>query len=298
MTSSSLTATPMSVLIAGCGDLGALLGAELTSVGHHVLGLRRSPPREAPFRYHAADLLEPVTYRDQARSAEFVFHFPSPTSYDEQGYRAVYVDAVTRLLTTLREANAPLRRFVLISSTSVYGQDDGAWVDERSATEPQRETAHAILEGEHLARTSGFPATVVRFSGIYGPGRDRLLRSVREGAARRTATDVWTNRIHRDDCAGFLAHLTRVATPAECYLATDDLPVLHDDVVTFLAAELGLAPPPVGEQPRSTIRSHTQGMNKRCSNRAMRATGYALRYPTFREGYRALISAPSLAREA
>src|SRR5690606_24982960 len=103
--------------------------------------------------------------------------------------------------------SSPVRRVLFASSTAVYGQDDGSWVDETSPTEPRRFTGRCLLEAEALLAGSGLGFSNVRFAGIYGPGRGRLLSQVLDGSAVFGSEPHITNRIHRDDCAGFLQHL-------------------------------------------------------------------------------------------
>jgi nucleoside-diphosphate-sugar epimerase len=118
----------------------------------------------------------------------------------------------------------------------------------------------------------------MRLSGIYGPGRTRLVRKVRDGEA--TATGSWTNRIHVEDCAGALHHVMRLHDPEAVYLGSDDEPVTTADVTTWLSTELHVSAPPAGP---------AESLNKRCRNERLRNTGYNFQYPTFREGYRPIV---------
>jgi nucleoside-diphosphate-sugar epimerase len=164
------------------------------------------------------------------------------------------------------------------SSTAVYGQRKGEWVDESSMTEPLRFNGRLLLEAEAIVHEAPETGINVRLSGIYGPGRTRLVRKVWNGEA--TATSSWTNRIHLEDCAGVLHHLMRLESPEALYLGSDDEPVTAAGVVTWLSAELGVAAPPVAVAER---------LNKRCRNTRLRDTGYQFEYPTFREGYRPVV---------
>jgi nucleoside-diphosphate-sugar epimerase len=126
---------------------------------------------------------------------------------------------------------------------------------------------------------------VLRLAGIYGPGRTRLIDQVRSGTARcPEGQSPWSNRVHRDDAAGMIAHLLALGTPRPTYLGVDDEPAPLCDVYRFVAELLQVPPPasgPVAARERS---------NKRCSNRWIRESGYRCRYPTYREGYRAMIA--------
>jgi nucleoside-diphosphate-sugar epimerase len=144
-----------------------------------------------------------------------------------------------------------------------------------------------VFEGERILLGGLFPATVLRLGGIYGPGRTRLIDRVRRGLAVCTdGPPLYTNRIHRDDCAGALRHLMTLAEPASLYLGVDHEPAEQCEVLRWLARQLGVSPPrlepPLGSTPR-------RQSNKRCSNARLVASGYAFRYPGFRDGYSALL---------
>lgn len=289
----------MRVLIAGCGYVGLELGRELSDAGHRVWALRRSAvdlPR--PLTAVSADLDDRASLERLPRDIELAYYTAAPArpaggsgESAAQAYRRTYVEGLQNLIDALVEQRQPVRRVVFTSSTGTYGQSDGSWVDERSPTEPARETGRALLRGEALLEAAPFATTVVRLSGIYGPGRARLLTMVERGEARvRGGAPRWTNRIHRDDCAGFLAHIATLAEPAPLYIGTDDEPVPYDDLLRWLADALGVAePPPVEAADRAPGVGRAPGKNKRCRNRLLRASGYALRFPTFREGYGDLI---------
>ena len=127
---------------------------------------------------------------------------------------------------------------------------------------------------------------MVRFGGIYGPRRTSLLERVRTGSATyRAGRPQYTNRIHRDDCVGALRHLMGLPAPDKLYVAVDSEPASEADVLRWLSGAVG-APPP-----RSTRESAPRPRgNKRCRNTRLLATGYELRYPSFREGYTALLA--------
>src|SRR4029077_5055024 len=135
-----------------------------------------------------------------------------------------------RLLAALEASR--VRRVFFTSSTAVYAQHDGQWVDEDSETAPTNFSGVRLLEAEALLRRCPLPSTVLRCSGIYGPGRTRLIDSVRQGTA--LASDRFTNRIHRDDVAGAIAHLLRSESAPELLLLNDDDPAPEREVLSFL----------------------------------------------------------------
>jgi nucleoside-diphosphate-sugar epimerase len=183
-------------------------------------------------------------------------------------------------------AGSGLRRVFFTSSTAVYGQAAGEWVDESSETTPAHFSGARLLEAERLLLEHDVPATVLRCSGIYGPGRTRLIDNVRQGSA--TPSQRFTNRIHRDDVAGAIAYLLRQPEPPPLLLLSDDAPTPDTEVIGFLAQLLGVPAPPPG----AVAGPAGRGGHKRCRNARLRATGYELRYPSYREGYGAMLAPP------
>ena len=278
------------ILIAGCGYVGTALGVRLAAAGHVVWGMRRVaeglPPGIRPL---GGDLSVPETLQDLPPALDVVFYTAAPNGADDTAYRAIYMDGLRHLLEALEHQQQSPQRVLLTSSTAVYAQSAGEWVDETSPTEPTHFTGRRVLEGEKMLLDGPFPATVLRFGGIYGPGRTSLIERVRQGlAACRDGPPLYTNRIHRDDCAGALHHLMTLPQPDSLYLGVDHEPADQCSVLRWLAAQLG-APPPRIEAPSDTdTRRHRT--NKRCRNAKLMASGYVLRYPTFREGYAALLA--------
>jgi nucleoside-diphosphate-sugar epimerase len=278
------------ILIAGCGYVGTALGVRLVGAGHAVWGLRRSAEGLPSGIHHLeADLTAPETLQELPPGLDVVFYTAAPNGADDTAYRAIYVDGLRHLLEALaRQGQAP-RRVLFTSSTAVYAQSAGEWVDETSPTEPRHFTGSRVLEGERLLLAGPFPATVLRFGGIYGPGRTSLIERVRQGLAHcRDGPPLYTNRIYRDDCAGALHHLMSLSMPDSLYIGVDHKPADHCDVLRWLADQLGAPLPRVEASPDVDTRRHRT--NKRCSNAKLVAAGYVFRYPTFREGYGALLA--------
>jgi nucleoside-diphosphate-sugar epimerase len=276
------------VLIAGCGYLGNALGAALLCDAHDVWGLKRRVVGLAlGIRPVEADLGLAATLRDLPTGLDFIFYMVSPGGSDDALYRAAYVEGLRNLLEALEARRERPRRVFFVSSTAVYAQQDGEWVDEASPTEPRHFSGRRLLEGERLLFESPFAGTVVRLGGIYGPRRARLIERVRTGSAvYRGKPPQYTNRIHRDDCVGALWHLMELEVPERLYLGVDCEPAAEASVLGWLAGVLGTPPPRVVE---SVARGRARG-NKRCRNDRLLASGYAFRYPTFREGYTAVLA--------
>ena len=277
------------VLIAGCGYVGAALGGALATESHEVWGLSRNPVTlPEGVRAIEADLGAAASLAELPVDLDMVFYMASPGGSDDVLYRTAYVEGLSNLVEALvRQGQEPDRLF-LVSSTAVYAQSEGEWVDERSPTESAHFSGRRLMEAEAVLLDCPSPGTVVRFAGIYGPRRTQLLESVRAGrAVYRASPPQWTNRIHRDDCAGVLKHLMQCRYPERLYLGVDCEPAPKGEVQRWIAGALGAPPPRVADSDASG--SRTTRSNKRCRNDRLLASGYRFRYPTYREGYRAVI---------
>src|SRR5262249_40303706 len=222
-----------------------------------------------------------------------VFYTASAGGTDDRSYRSAYVDGLRYLLAALHDH--PICRMVFTSSTGVYAQSHGEWVDEGSPAEPEGFSGKRLLEGERLLRLARFPATVVRFAGIYGPGRARLVERVRRGEASVPGRPVFADRIHRGDCAGVLRNLMTLEQAEPLYVAADEEPAATAVVLRWIAERLGVPPPSV--DPLEDGSRYGRTVNKRVRNARLLASGYRFRYPTFREGYGELIAGGRAARD-
>ena len=276
------------VLIAGCGDVGTALGLSLAERGHDVFGARRSAHRlPQPLHPLPVDLVDARAIERTVPTVDAVVYAVAAGSRDEGAYRRAYVDGVSALLEVLEARAEPPRRVFFVSSTSVYGERGGEWVDETAPLAPRGFAGESLAAGERRMLASPIPATVVRFAGIYGPGRGWMIERARAGARCAGDPPKFTNRIHRDDCAGVLAHLVDLGDRCDdAYIGVDDAPVEECEVLEWLAARLR-APAPRRVRGGG---SAAQASGKRCSNARLRASGYRFRHPTFREGYAAVLA--------
>ena len=275
------------VLIVGCGDVGTALGLALCERGDDVFGARRSAHRlPAPLRAVPLDVTDRGEIERTIPDVDVVVYAVAAGSRDEGAYRRAYVDGVSALLDVLEERAQPPRRVFFVSSTSVYGERDGAWIEETTPLAPRGFAGESLVAGERRMLASPIPATVVRFAGIYGPGRGWMIERARAGARCAGDPPKFTNRIHRDDCAGVLAHLAGRERVDDVYIGVDDTPVEECEVLEWLATRLGApAPRRVGAGAGASRPS-----GKRCSNARLRSSGYRFRYPTYREGYAAVLA--------
>ncbi len=282
-----------SILIIGCGDIGVELGRRLHQRGHTIYGVRRRP-QNLPRFMHAigADFMDAAELKNQLAPvvADYVIVTLTPSAFTADAYQRCFGAGTRNILAAL---GAAPKRLLFVSSTSVYHQSNGDWVGEHSATEPRQFSGRNILLAEKAVLSSRWPTTVVRFGGIYGPGRLRLIRQLQQGGPL-TASLNFSNRIHRDDCAKLLEHLLLLdaqgADVADCYLGVDSEPAPSQEVQRYLARCLGLAPGVAAEDARQ------RDGNKRCSNRRIVASGFEFDYPNYRVGYQMVLQAEGLTK--
>lgn len=278
-----------SLLIAGCGDVGTRLGLRMVEQGWRVLGMRRNlAALPAAIEPLAGDLHADACPSDWPQGPlDYVVYCAAATRHDEAGYRAAYVDGLRRVLGWLEQHGQRPRRILFASSSGVYGQQEGEWIDEGSPAEALSFSAVIMREAERVALESGLPATTVRLTGLYGPGREWLLSQVRNGYRVSETPPLYGNRIHVDDAAGLFATLLQADVAgkplADCYLGVDDEPAPLHEVVAWLRGQLGVSHWSDEQRVR-------RAGSKRCSNARARALGWAPQYPSYRDGYAAILA--------
>ena len=284
------------ILIVGCGNLGQHLAGELIREGHSVTAARRSVSR-------LPDSLDAITM-DVTRPDSFAA-FESQswdalvitlTARGEEAYRQVYVEGVRNILSSLsRRAQKPLVLFV--SSTSVYHQNDGSFIDEYSETNPEGYSGKTMLAAEALLKSSGLPFAVVRMSGIYGNYHSfvasleekearggHLLKVLQDGRMCPTDPVRYSNRIHINDCVGVLRFLIgryfagNQLSPV--YLASDGNPVPLNEVMSLIA-EINQ----IETQALVPDYCPDRGGNKRCAGKLLKEQGYQMQFPDYKAGY-------------
>ena len=271
------------MLIVGCGDIGSRVAVLMQQQGVLVHGLRRStdqlPAEVIPV---AADLTQaqcPSAWPQQP--LDYVLYVMAAQNMSEEAYQQAYVQGQRNLYSWLAQHQQQPKRVVFVSSSAVYGQNDDSWIDEQSPTVPGRWSGQIMLEAEQCALNSGYPTTVVRLSGIYGPGRNMLLKRVGEGY-HAAHLHSFTNRIHADDAAGLIATIFQADAAGKAvesiYLGVDNAPVEQAEVVAWLQEQMQVSSVPgLVLKPRSG--------SKRCSNARARALGWTPQYSSYREGY-------------
>ncbi len=282
----------MRVVVLGCGYVGLELGRRLD--GHEVVGVRRSEAglaavEAAGFEAVEADVTDPSTLEAVPDADHLVF----AASARGTPARELYVEGQRAVLDEFAARADPPDRYVYTSSTGVYGDQDGDWVDEETEPGPTTERGKTLLAAERVALDGatdrGIDGTVARLAGIYGPDRYRVERYL-DGPV----VAGYRNIVHRDDAAGAVAFLLRTGRArGEVVLVVDDEPVSRWTFADWLADACDRPAPPkqtvaelLADDGISAGRRRRLTSNKRCSNEKLRALGYEFEYPTFRAGYR------------
>lgn len=273
------------LLIVGCGDIGRRVAPLLLEQGWIVSGLSRSPDRLPEVLSHrvAGDYTNPDSL-EEARdlSADYVLFTPTPSSYDLAGYETGYAQGARVVASKLVPR---IRRLIAVSSTRVYAERQGGWVDEESALADTDPYVGALVSAENELRRA-VTTTVIRPSGLYDGANPVWLRHVMAGQISVPASH-FSNRIHRDDLASVIAQLLDMADKGIQIPPTlnvnDDEPATVKAVETWCLDALGIS--------ASSERSGSERANRRVSNQRLRALGITLKYPSFREGYAAAIEA-------
>jgi len=278
----------MNVLIAGCGDVGNVLASSLLRNGHAVHGLKRDIST-LPKGVQAvqADLTDPDSLASLPETITDLVFMPTPASRDPAAYESIFLDGWINLWNSLKK---PPARTLLVSSTAVYGQSNGGVVNEETEPVDARFNGEILLRMEQMAAGCTDKLVVARVSGIYGPGREGMIRlAASAGLEVQQSPPVFTNRIHRDDVAAALMHLLLLDDPLDLYLVSDNRPVAKYDVLCWIAAALGSAAP-------KGLSMKQAGRGKRVNNQRLRRSGFSLNYPDYRAGYGAILECRKLTR--
>ncbi len=289
----------MRVAVLGCGYVGRELGRQLSAAGHHVTGVVRSvdsatAAEAAGIRAIRADVTQPDELGAVPDADALVFA-ASAGRGSVGDARELYIDGLRAVLSEFRNRSETPSRLLFTSSTGVYGDHGGAWVDEETPVSPASPKARLIAEAEARVHRAALDGTVVRFGGLYGPGRYRI------GSFLDSVTAGWRNSIHRDDAAGVLAWLlTEDCARGETVLATDGNPVRRWEFADWLAEQCDEPEPEkltveervarAAGSPESVRRLTTE---KRCRNDRLLELGYELEYESVYDGYAAAVGSDS-----
>ena len=272
----------MAHLIIGCGYLGQHVARLWRDQGKRVMALTRGRSDEL-----RAQGIEPIVGDVMHRSsltslpeAEVVLYAVGFDRSAGRSFREVYVEGARNVLSALPAPG----RLIYVSTTSVYGQMNGEEVDETSPTEPREPNGRAALDAENVVRDRRPEAMVLRFAGIYGPGRVLRRIAIEKGESFAGDREKWLNLIQVEDGAKAIAAAAERGSPGETYLVSDGSPVRRREFYAYMAELLGAPPPVFSPGPTD------EGGNRRVSNRKMiEFLGVLPRYPDYRAGLRAAI---------
>jgi nucleoside-diphosphate-sugar epimerase len=274
----------MTTLILGCGFSGKAIATHFARLGEAVIGTSRSPEKFAAITATGAKAM----VFDGTATAEILAALKETTqlilsiSPDQGG------DPVLPILEGVTDAAPKLVWAGYLSTVGVYGDHDGAWVDETTSCKPVSARSFARLDAENQWQSrfddAGIPLAVLRLSGIYGPGRNQIKTAMAGEARRLVKPGQVFNRIRVEDIAGAAAHLARDKTGG-IFNVTDDEPAPPQDVVAYACNLAGVALPPEQDFATAELTPMARsfyGENKRVSNARMKASGFAFTYPNYR----------------
>lgn len=278
----------MNRLIFGCGYLGQRIAEKWASRGDQVYAVTRNSERASQLKLQnliplVADITKPDTLNDLPAVDTILF----AVGMDRSRYsdiRQVYVDGLRNVLARLP---TPPGHLIYISSTGVYGDFGGDWIDESSPTQPVREGGIACLEAESLiASGPNHPhSTILRFAGIYGPGRVPTQTAIQSGQWKKLSAEGYLNLIHVEDGANLIKTVARTAPSGQVYLVSDGHPPLRSQYYQFVGEHFGIPDIPWDEVQRTSV-SGRSGSSKRVSNKKLltQFEEFQFQFPNYRSG--------------
>jgi len=277
----------MSTLLSlGHGYSARALARCLVPQGWRVIGTTRNPKKAEAFR---AEGMEPLMWPgDLGAALAEATHILCSAAPDAQG------DPFLRAVPGIAQSKAQWVGY--LSTTGVYGDHDGGWVDETTPLTPQSDRGRQRVLAEGQWKATGLPVHVFRLAGIYGPGRGPFEK-VRDGTARRIIKPRQVfSRIHVDDIAQVLEASIRQPNPGADYNVCDDNPCPPDEVIGYAARLLGMPEPPAVpfEEVAPTMTPMALGFyseSKKVRNDRIKAElGVKLLYPDYPQGLAALLA--------
>jgi nucleoside-diphosphate-sugar epimerase len=264
-------------LIVGCGDVGTRLAKLLQGRGEHVTGVRRHIDQLEldgipGIAWDVADLT--TTPRLPGDIDQVVFLL-TPDQRDIAHYRATYLVAPNNVRIALQKNGCQIRHWIFGSSTAVYAENSGAWVDETARLTTELFNGVVLAQAENRVATFG-NATAMRFAGLYGAGRESMIRLANSSTPGKAH---WTNRVNVLDAARALDQILTI-NPAEKhaqYNVVDNEPVRQDVLLAWLREQLGVT--------GATALDNNSASGKRVDASRLRESGFQFLYPSFREGY-------------
>jgi nucleoside-diphosphate-sugar epimerase len=275
----------MNVLVVGLGYVGGPLAAALARRGHRVLGLRRSDgPAPEGVRIVRGDVTSPETWTGSPGDFDQVVVLLSAGERSEAAYERTYLAGAKSV-----RARFPQSRVLWVSSTAVYVGDADSVLNDDTSPDAQSGTGGILRRAEEVVATG--PHLIVRPSGIYGPGRTTLLERLRRADVADEERDVWTNRIHQEDLIRCLTFCVERPELRGSLLASDCEPAQLGSMQAWVLSEVGSAPPALGAAARGPRASAEPRRSRLIQPTRLAQLGFEWKYPSYREGYRALLDA-------
>lgn len=291
------------VFIFGCGYLGIRLADTLINHGYEVGALTKNQTyaeilKAKGIKEVIVDRLESDTWHSLVGSEySKIINCVSSAGNGLSGYESSYHQGQASIIRWAKSHS--VKSFIYTSSTSVYPEDSGAWVEENSLEDEaiHSDAAQILRRAENLIEKnqSHFGQYfILRLSGIYGPKRHYLLNQIQSSKVIAGSGDYFMNMIHVDDILSAILKLINSEEPiaSGIYNLSDDTPTRKEDVVKWLAEQLNLSVPSFDKDllsQRNASRK-TRTKNRRIANRKLKdSLGLALKYPSFKEGYSQII---------
>lgn len=279
------------VVVIGLGDIGGNLASALATLHWPLLGVRRSAQPIAGVPLLQLDAREPAGLEQLPQRLTAVVVCITPDDRSVQGYRDSYLAVARAVAGAL--ASRDVGRLYWVGSTSVYGPGMGEDVIESTPPDPQQPRAQVLLDAEQALAQAGCPVTVLRLTGVYGPGRTMLLRRVLQGRGVAAQPPQWSNRVHRDDAVAMLRFLLQRQLEGSSLpplvLGSDGTPVPRHEVLAWLAQALKER----GVQVPDLLADNApeQASGRRVWPHALQQMGFRWRYPDYRAGFTAMLDA-------
>lgn len=279
---------PQTIFIVGCGYLGRVAAKKWLAAGHRVLALTRSKSAELE-SLGITPIIGDVTQPDTLTfpPVDGVLYAVGMDRTAGKSMREVYLDGLTHVLNRLPQTGW----FTYVSSTSVYGQATGEWVNEASPTEPIEENGQLLVECEQRLRQLRPNALLLRFAGIYGPNRVIRRAAIERGEPLMADPEKWLNLIHVDDGADIII---QTAGASGLYNVSDGHPITRRDFYTTMAQLLN-APPAQFQPPiaGTSIGTHDRTDRRISNQRLVEQFKIHFKYPNAQAGLLASINPPS-----
>ena len=284
----------MAKLICGCGYLGLRVAERWLEAGEQVFAVTRSSRRAEELKGRGlspllADVTDPATLADLPAASTLLYAVGFDRSAGKP-MQEVYVGGLGNVLDAI---SPETQKIIYISSTSVYSQTGGVWVDEGSPCEPQRDNGQVCLSAEQTLEEhrQGPKAITLRLAGLYGPGRIPRRAALLAGEAIPAPSEGYLNLIHVDDAARVVLAAEERARPPRLYLVSDGHPPSRAEYYAELARLAGGPPPRYAPPEPGSPAALRAESNKRIGNRRMlEELGVELEYPTYREGLAAIVA--------